>query len=39
MNVFIPAHKLYKSFGFQECEPFSNYQNDPFSVFLTKVIE
>jgi len=39
MNVFIPAHKLYKSFGFQECEPFSNYQNDPFSMFLTKIIE
>ncbi|NQY88755.1 MAG: GNAT family N-acetyltransferase [Colwellia sp.] len=38
MNAFSPAQKLYKNFGFQECQPFSNYQNDPYSMFLTKTI-
>ena len=37
-NAFIPAQKLYKSFGFQECQPFSNYKEDPYSLFLTKAI-
>ncbi|OUR61167.1 GNAT family N-acetyltransferase [Colwellia sp. 39_35_sub15_T18] len=36
MDAFIPAHKLYKNFGFQVCEPFSNYQKDPNSMFLSK---
>lgn len=39
MDAFIPAQRLYKSFGFQVCEPFSNYQKDPYSMFLTKDIE
>jgi len=39
MDAFIPAQKLYRSFGFQVCQPFSNYQEDPYSMFLTKVIE
>jgi putative acetyltransferase len=39
MNAFVPAQKLYKSFGFQVCQPFSDYQEDPFSMFLTKTIE
>ncbi len=38
MKAFLPAQQLYKSFGFQECKPFSNYQEDPYSTFLTKVI-
>ena len=37
-KAFVPAQKLYKSFGFQECQPFSNYQEDPYSMFLTKAI-
>jgi len=36
--AFIPAHKLYTSFGFINCEPFSDYQKDPFSLFLTKCL-
>jgi len=36
MDAFIPAQKLYKNVGFQVCEPFSNYQKDPHSMFLTK---
>jgi len=38
MKSFVPAQKLYKSFGFQVCQPFSNYQEDPYSMFLTKAI-
>ena len=37
-NAFVPAQKLYKSFGFQECQPFLNYKEDPYSMFLTKAI-
>jgi len=33
---FEPARKLYEKFGFRHCEPFSNYQLDPNSVFMTR---
>ncbi len=39
MDVFIPAQQLYKKFGFLDCEPFSNYQADPYSRYLSKNIE
>lgn len=39
MKVFIPAQTLYKQFGFTECQPFADYQEDPFSMFFTKRIE
>jgi putative acetyltransferase len=32
---FHPAIKLYKSFGFQFCEPFADYKVDPNSKFMT----
>jgi putative acetyltransferase len=35
MAAFEPARKLYLSFGFQECKPFSDYIEDPNSVFMT----
>lgn len=35
---FIPAHRLYESFGFQVCLPFGEYQADPYSRFMTKYI-
>jgi len=35
-NAFVPAQKLYKSFAFETCEPFSNYAKDPYSVYFTK---
>jgi len=38
MDVFLPAHKLYQLFGFQECEPFGDYKEDPYSMFMTKSI-
>ncbi len=36
MDAFEPARKLYESFGFQYCKPFSDYSEDPNSVFMTK---
>jgi len=32
---FAPAIELYKRFGFNECGPFADYREDPFSVFMT----
>lgn len=36
MDAFEPARRLYESFGFQYCQPFSDYTEDPNSVFMTK---
>ena len=36
---FDPARALYASFGFVECEPFGEYQEDPNSAFMTLHIE
>ncbi|SFB20090.1 putative acetyltransferase [Lentibacillus halodurans] len=38
MNAFEPARRLYGSFGFEYCHPFSDYKKDPNSVFMTKVL-
>jgi putative acetyltransferase len=38
MAAFIPAMKLYESFGFEYCDPFADYREDPHSVFMTKVL-
>ena len=35
MDGFLPARKLYESFGFSYCGPFGNYVEDPHSVFMT----
>jgi len=35
---FAPARALYAKFGFEPCEPFADYLNDPNSVYLTKVV-
>ncbi len=35
---FVPARKLYESFGFTYCGPFEGYKPDPNSLFLTRVI-
>jgi putative acetyltransferase len=34
MAAFLPARKLYESFGFTYCEPFADYVLDPNSVFM-----
>lgn len=36
MDAFEPARRLYASKGFQYCQPFSDYWDDPNSVFMTK---
>jgi len=33
--AFVPAQKLYGSFGFGHCGPFGDYVEDPNSVFMT----
>ena len=38
MAFFEPAHRLYRRFGFEACEPFANYVEDPNSLFMTKVL-
>jgi putative acetyltransferase len=37
-DFFLPARKLYEKFGFEYCEPFADYELDPFSVFMTRKI-
>ena len=34
-DAFEPARTLYASFGFNYCEPFADYIEDPNSVFMT----
>lgn len=34
-DAFVPARKLYESFGFKYCGPFGDYADDPHSVFMT----
>ncbi len=37
-DVFLPAQQLYRQFGFSECAPFDNYKEDPYSMFMTKIL-
>jgi len=37
-EAFLPAQKLYAQFGFEECEPFGNYELDPYSLFMSKSV-
>ena len=34
-DAFVPAQRLYQSFGFSYCGPFGDYRSDPNSVFMT----
>ena len=34
MEVFEPARVLYERFGFEQCDPFADYVEDPYSVFM-----
>lgn len=38
MQAFTPAHKLYQKYGFEVCEPFADYQYDPYSLFMSKTL-
>lgn len=35
-RAFEPARKLYSRHGFGECEPFGDYELDPYSIFMRK---
>lgn len=35
MEAFLPAQRLYESFGFTACAPFADYRLDPNSLFMT----
>ena len=37
-EFFWPARKLYEKFGFEYCGPFADYQPDPHSVFMTRLL-
>jgi putative acetyltransferase len=36
MEAFEPARQLYADSGFTYCEPFADYVEDPYSVFMTR---
>lgn len=37
-EAFAPARNLYAGFGFEYCEPFADYVEDRYSVFMTKAL-
>jgi putative acetyltransferase len=37
-DFFAPARALYARFGFEPCEPFADYTDDPNSVYLTRAL-
>jgi putative acetyltransferase len=37
-EFFLPARRLYEKFGFDYCEPFADYQPDPYSAFMTRAL-
>ena len=38
-NFFKSARELFKKFGFEPCEPFAHYTEDPNSCYYTKNID
>lgn len=38
MAFFAPARQLYQQYGFICCGPFADYQSDPHSVFMTRLL-
>lgn len=37
-EFFLPARRLYEKLGFQLCDPFADYQPNPNSTFMTKIL-
>ena len=35
-EAFLPARRLYASYGFTYCAPFAEYVEDPYSAFMTR---
>lgn len=38
MAAFLPARRLYESYGFTCCAPFADYTDDPNSAFMTRTL-
>lgn len=38
-DFFLPARKLYERYGFAYCGPFADYAEDPYSAFMTRVLD
>ena len=38
-DAFLPARAMYERFGFEECGPFGDYVEDPYSVFMTLALD
>jgi putative acetyltransferase len=38
MEAFAPARTLYARFGFEPCGPYGDYVDDPYSVFMTRML-
>ncbi len=38
MQAFAPAHRFYAGFGFERCDPFADYVEDSYSVFMTRTL-
>lgn len=38
MDAFKPARLLYSKHGFDYCPPFAQYVEDPYSMFMTKLL-
>lgn len=38
-DAFKPAQRLYQAAGFAKCEPFSDYEEDSYSLFMTKMFD
>ncbi|TJY55180.1 GNAT family N-acetyltransferase [Sinimarinibacterium sp. CAU 1509] len=37
-DAYIPARRLYAKFGFVPCGPFADYVEDPYSLFMTRML-
>lgn len=37
-DFFLPARKLYERYDFEYCGPFADYAEDPYSAFMTRVM-
>ncbi|MEM7250182.1 MAG: GNAT family N-acetyltransferase [Pseudomonadota bacterium] len=38
-DAFQPAQRLYAKYGFDYCDPFADYVDDPYSVFMTRTLK
>ena len=38
-DFFLPAHALYRRYGFTECAAFEGYKPDPNSLFFTRTLK